>query len=44
MSLYKVRVVTPDGRRVVYRVIADSPGKAAQQKQGKGRVVSAIRA
>ena len=42
--LYRVRVITPDGRRVVYRVMAKSSGEAARQKRGKGRVVSAVKA
>jgi len=42
--LYRVRVVKPDGRRVVYRVVASSSAEAAQQKRKKGRVVSAVKA
>jgi len=40
-ALYKVRLVTPDGRRVTYNTRAASPEKAAQSKSSKGRVVSA---
>lgn len=40
-ALYKVRLVTPDGRRVTYNTRAASPERAAQSKSSKGRVVSA---
>lgn len=40
-AMYKVRIVTPDGRRVTYNTRAASPERAAQSKSSKGRVVSA---
>jgi hypothetical protein len=42
--LYKVRVEKPNGKRVVYRVIASTSQQAAAQKQGKGRVISSQKA
>ena len=42
-KLFKVRIVKPDGKRSVYRVKARSSQEAAQQKQHKGRVVSAMK-
>lgn len=40
-TMYKVRLITPDGRRVTYNTRAASSEKAAQSKSSKGRVVSA---
>ena len=42
-KLFKVRVVKPNGKRVVYRIKARSSHEAAQQKQAKGRVISAVK-